>query len=174
MTSYRPPRSPWFWPSVALPALLLSLAVSTGCSESNQRGAPSLKHLETGVVEALSKGDLQGAQRFFLDGDRFVAGCPERFRDDRDQGFKRKLANGLRRFAKGFAACRAKLSGSLEVLRRDGGYKKRQVQGCGEGVWEYADLDLSVSSGGRTVLVSVDGIIGIDGRYYVAERVNCR
>ena len=157
-----------------VPVMLVFVTMAGGCSEGSQRGASSLRKLEAGVVDALEEGSLQAGQRFFLDGARFESLCEERFRTRNKRDFRRKLANSMRRFARHFEACGQRLGGDVEVLRRDGGYKRRQMDGCAESVWEYADLDLTVRSNGRTHRVSIEGILGIEGRYYLVERVRCR
>lgn len=154
-------------------ALIGALLLVGGCTDS-EPGASSLKELEKGLIAALHAGDLQKAQRFFLDGEELIGKCPERFRSRSKASFLQRLANGRRRFANFFRQCRTKLDGEVTVTRRSGGRKRRQMAGCGEDVWEYGDLVIEGRSGGRHVTITVDGILGVSGRYYIVERVRCQ
>ena len=150
-----------------------SLLFLSGCPDLGP-GADSMKSLESGLLDAIEAGDLHNAQDYFLDGQLLIEQCPSRFDTENEATFLRKLANGKRRFARYFSQCGARTTEELVIERRSGGRKLRQMEGCGEGVWEYGDLRLDVSSGGRRFSVLMDGILGIDGRYFIVERVRCR
>jgi len=152
--------------------LLLLILLLSACS--TEPGAESTKKLETGLMEALRSGDLPSAQRYFLDGQAYLKACPDRFDKAGKERVLRQVANGKRRFARFFNDCRTKLTGEVTINKRSGGQKRRQVAGCGEGVWEHYDLTMDVDVEGRQRTVKIDGIMGIGGRYYVVERLVCR
>lgn len=149
------------------------LVISAGCS-GRHAGAESMKELQTELIESVEDGDLKAAQDMFLDGDELIKACPDKFRKLDTGRFKRKLANGKRRFARHFDQCTHKLDGDIVVNKRSGGEKRRQMVGCGEQVWEYSNIVLQVEADGRRSKVVIDGIVGIEGRYYVVERLACK
>jgi len=157
------------WSGVLLAFGLLALG---GCKADS--GAASTHELQSAVVEALVDADLQAAGTLYLDGNRFLAECRERVPKEAQHAFERKLASGRRRFERAFGACSARLKGELKVVKRRGGKKRRQAPGCTEQVWEYEDIELDVRASGRRTTVVIDGIVGIDGRYYIVERIHCR
>lgn len=154
--------------------LLFTLVATPGCN-SQGSGAGTLKELEKDVVSAVAARDLHGAQSVFLDASAYIKACPDKFNKRSEARFKQKVANGRRRFATQFHRCEAMAaSGSITVQRRRGGMKLRQVKGCGESAWEYDDVTLDVTVAGRNRRITIDGIMGINGRYYVVERISCR
>ncbi len=154
--------------------LLTVIMISVGCTSEEPAGAKSLTVLQDRLLAAAASGDEASAARFYLDAGAYIAACPARFADDDTEraDFVRRHANGRRRFMRFFADCRGKLAGGVDVLMRTGGRKRRQARGCGEHVWEYYDVALEV--GGARQAVTIDGIVGIGGRYFVVERLLCR
>jgi hypothetical protein len=156
---------------IGLAFVVFAIVSATGESAA---GADTIRDLESGIVDALLNGDGDALGHYLVDADTFIEACPTRFKSMRPDDFKRRLANNRRRLLRRLSECSTKLGTTGERERRSGGLKRQQLHGCSESVWQFTDVTVEVMSEGRRVEVTLSGVVGVAGRYFVLDQVRCR
>ncbi len=151
-----------------LPILML---LGTACTASP--GADSMQELRQRAIDAIQSGDYEAALGTMLVAEPFVKHCRTRIGGD-EETYRQRLANNHKRLARYFEQCAAMLDGAIDVTQVRGGQRRKQAPGCDNNVWQYSDIVLKVKTSERLATIRLDGILAIEGRFYIVERIACR